>query len=63
MTNTINVTAHEQNFFKIKSLLGNMVSRIDYPEPYDPSYLFVAEVPDSMLGNIRKSLKDIFNEG
>ena len=62
MINTINVTAHEQNFFKIKSLLGNMVRRIDYPEPYDPSYLLVAEVPDSMLDNIRESLKTIFNE-
>ena len=63
MINTINVTAHEQNFFKIKSLLGNMVRRIDYPEPYDPSYLFTAEVPDNMLGIIRESLKIIFNEG
>lgn len=63
MSNTINVTAHEQNFFKIKSVLGSMIRRIDYPEPYDPSYLFVAEVPDSMLGNIRESLKAIFNEG
>lgn len=63
MINTINVTAHEENFFKINSVLGSMVRRIDYPEPYDPSYLFIAEVPDNMLDNIRKSLKDIFNEG
>ena len=63
MTNIINVTAHEWNFFKIKSLLGNMVRRIDYPEPYDPSYLFTAEVPDNMLDNIKDALKNIFNEG
>jgi len=62
MTNTINVTAHEWNFFKIKSVLGTMVRRIDYPEPYDPSYLFVAEVPDNMLDNIRKALQTIREE-